>query len=339
MASKTDQERQTVRNYHLSSTDIQSTNSNATKMDNNYSEAGNISSMVTQTNTIFPVALNVFFASLNFCLSIGASLGNALILIVLHKVYSVHAPTKLLFRCLAVTDLLAGVITQLLFATLLLLNAYVKMNMKILNCLRKVENISSFSLCGSSILLSTAISVDRLLAFKLGLRYRHVVTLRRVRAVVTCVWLTGGLGGLYFSYSYLNALTVAIVFILLSVFTSIFSYTKIFLTLRQHQVQVHDQISQGQQHREGSSLNITRYKNTVSSIAWVQLALVVCYVPFIVSVVTADLFAWKGMTAHIFSRSATTLLYLNSSLNPILYCWRIKEVRQALKETVNQLLC
>ena len=83
------------------------------------------SSMVTQTKTIFPVALNVFFAYLNFCLSIGASLGNALILIVLHKVYSVHPPTKLLFRCLAVTDLLAGVITQPLFATLLLLNAYV----------------------------------------------------------------------------------------------------------------------------------------------------------------------------------------------------------------------
>ena len=156
-------------------------------MDNNYSEGGNFSSMVTQTNTIFPVALNVFFASLNFCLSIGASLGNALILIVLHKVYSVHQPTKLLFRCLAVTDLLAGVITQPLFATLLLLNSYVKVNMKILNCLRKVENISSFILCGSSILLSTAISVDRLLALKLGLRYRHVVTLRRIRAVVTCV--------------------------------------------------------------------------------------------------------------------------------------------------------
>ena len=71
--------------------------------------------------------------------------------------------------------------------------------MKILNCLRKVENMSSFILCVSSILLSPAISVDRLLALKLGLRYRHVVTLRRVRAVVTRVWLTGSLGGLYFS--------------------------------------------------------------------------------------------------------------------------------------------
>ena len=306
-------------------------------MDN--AEAGNFSSKVTQTNAIFPVVLNVFFASLNFILSIGASLGNALILIVLHKVYPVHPPTKMLLRCLAVTDLLAGVITQPLYATILLMNAYVKMNMKILNWLRKVEDISSFILCGSSILLSTAISVDRLLALKLGLRYRHVVTLRRIRAVVTCFWLTGGLGGLYLSYSYQNAMTIAIVFILLSVFTSIFSYTRIFLTLRQHQAQVRDQIFQGQQHREGTSLNITRYKKTVSSIAWVQLALVVCYVPFIVSVVTAELFEWKGMTVHIFSRSATTLLYLNSSLNPILYCWKIKVVRQALKETVNQLFC
>lgn len=323
-----------MRNYHLSSTDVQSANSNATKMDN--AEAENFSPMVTQTNAIFPVVLNVLFASLNFILSIGASLGNALIFIVLDKVCTVLPPTKLLLRCLAVTDLLAGVITQPLYATILLLNAYVKMNMKILNCLRKVENISSFILCGSSILLSTAISVDRLLALKLGLRYRHYVTLRRARAVVTCFWLTGGL---YFSYSYQNALTVAIVFILLSVFTFIFSYTKIFLTLRQHQAQVHDQIFQGQQHREGSSLNITRYKKTVSSIAWVQLALVVCYVPFIVSVMTAELFEWKGMTAHTFSRSATTLLYLNSSLNPILYSWKIKVVRQALKETVNKFFC
>lgn len=84
MVGRTDQEGLTVRNYHLSSTDVQSANSNATKMDN--VEAENFSPMVTQTNAIFPVGLNVFFASLNFILSIGASLGNALIFIVLDKV-------------------------------------------------------------------------------------------------------------------------------------------------------------------------------------------------------------------------------------------------------------
>ena len=51
-------------------------------------------------------------AGLNIFLAITASLGNALILIALHKVTSIYPPTKLLFRCLAVNDLLVGLNTQ-----------------------------------------------------------------------------------------------------------------------------------------------------------------------------------------------------------------------------------
>ena len=50
---------------------------------------------------------------------------------------------------------------------------------------------TSLILCGVSILTSTAISVDRLLALFLGLRYRHVVTLSRVRIAIVCFWLIG----------------------------------------------------------------------------------------------------------------------------------------------------
>ena len=31
--------------------------------------------------------------------------------------------------------------------------------------------------------------------------------------------------------------------------------------------------------------------------------------------------------------STVTLVYFNSSLNPILYCWKIREVKQAVKYT------
>ena len=58
-------------------------------------------------------------AGLNIFLAITASLGNALILIALHKVTSIYPPTKLLFRCLAVTDLLVGLISQPLYVTFL----------------------------------------------------------------------------------------------------------------------------------------------------------------------------------------------------------------------------
>ena len=67
----------------------------------------------------------------------------------------------------------------------------------------------------------------------------------------------------------------AFIFVILCLVTSVFSYTKINLRLRHHQAQVH----QGQQNEGATPLDITRYKRTVSSILWVQLALLVCYVP------------------------------------------------------------
>ena len=44
-----------------------------------------------------------------------------------------------------------------------------------------------------SLLTSAAISVDRLLALLLGLRYRHTVTLRRVWVALVCFWLISAL--------------------------------------------------------------------------------------------------------------------------------------------------
>ena len=52
----------------------------------------------------------------------------------------------------------------------------IKMNDNVLNYVYKVYGVSSYILGGVSGLASTAISVDRLLALTLGLRYKHVVT-------------------------------------------------------------------------------------------------------------------------------------------------------------------
>ena len=44
--------------------------------------------------------------------SITVILGNTLILVALHKESSLHPPSKLLYRCLATTDLLVGLILE-----------------------------------------------------------------------------------------------------------------------------------------------------------------------------------------------------------------------------------
>ena len=281
----------------------------------------------------------VFYAALNIFLSISASLGNSLILITLHKVATIHPPTKLLFQNLAVTDLCVGFISQPLYVTYLLI-AVTKINYHhVLFYVDSVQHASSFILCGASFLTSTAISVDRLLALLFGLRYRHVVTLRRVRVVIVCFWITGVAGVfLLFCSSRKISFLVANVFAVLCVFISVVSYAKIFLTLRKHQAQIRDG-HRGQANRGGIPLNIARYKKSVSSIAWVQLALVVCYLPFIVSVVAIHVTEWSGTSASLIWISAITLLYLNSSLNPILYCWKIKGIRREVKNITRHFGC
>ena len=109
--------------------------------------------------------------------------------------------------------------------------------------------------------------------------------------------------------------------VLLSI--SIFCYTKIILTLQQHQAKVQDRHNQ----QGMTQQNIGKYKKTVSGIACVQLALVVCYVSCLVCIIIIKVNGWTDVKAEIVWASTGGFLYLNSSLNPILYFWKIKEVR------------
>ena len=273
----------------------------------------------------------IIFCSLNILLSITACLGNTLILIALRKVTSLHSPTKLLFQCLAITDLGVGLISQPL---------YVIHNIFVINfnpILYYITWASSICLCAVSLLTTTALSLDRLLALLLKLRYRHVVTLKRVRAVVFCFWLIPVLSIFMFLFWDRNiALATLSVSAMLCMVTSLLSYTIIFIKLRLHQATMQP-IGGGI-----PALKIAQFKRTVISIGLVQSALIVCYIPF--AILNAILLLNSVLAnSEVFGLASnlvySTLIFLNSSLNPFLYCWRIKEVRQAVKATIIQLYC
>ena len=122
------------------------------------------------------------FAGLSIFLAISSSVGNFVILSALYRVSSIYPPTKLFFRCLAATDLCVGLIVQPLYTTSIMSYA-MEMNENVSYYTGKICATSSTILCGVSLLTTTVISVDRLLALLLGLRYRTFVTLRRARFV------------------------------------------------------------------------------------------------------------------------------------------------------------
>ena len=117
---------------------------------------------------------------------------------------------------------------------------------------------------------------------------------------------------------------------------SLVSYTKIFRTLSHHQAQVQDHVQQ--QPNQPNALNMAQYRKAVYSAVWVQLALVVCYVPF--SIVETVIALSKTYSSHLVINwgLAIALIYYNSTLNPFIYYWRIREVRRAVKQTIRRAL-
>ena len=260
-------------------------------------------------------------------------MGNAVILIALYKVSSIYPPTKLFFRCLAITDLCVGLFVQPVYATEIM-SRTIKINMNIL-LTKNLRIASAWILCGVSSITSTGISVDRFLALLFGLRYRHVVTLRRVRVVIICFWLIGVLCGALWVWREDISFKVTFIFLSLGLFTAIFCYTSIHIKLRYYKTRVQDNAPQGQANGRKIPLNIARYRKSVSSVLWVQLALVACYAPWGIVVVLYV----NEIESDVAWLVSETLVYLNSSLNPILYCWTIRVVRRAVKDIIRQSTC
>ena len=261
-----------------------------------------------------------------------AFLGNVLIIIAFQKVRSFHPPSRLLLSCLAVTDLCVGLIAQPLYVSFLLSQEHSRL------CYYSagLSNIIAVTFCGVSLLTLTGISIDRLLALLLGLRYRQVVTLRRVRLLVVSVWLLCFALAIMLVFYHDIAIRIMYISMLLCIVTSTFCYIKIYFTLSQHRARIQE--ARQQSNGGGPPLNITRYRKTVSSALWVQMTLLVCYIPYgIISIFALTVL--RTPTFDLAWDSTLTLLFLNSTLNPFLYYWKIRHLRQAVIGTLRSFSC
>ena len=149
--------------------------------------------------------------------------------------------------------------------------------------------------------------------------------------MVLALFLLFSFGNCFTQYvNYFAFLVYSALMWILLLITSICCYARIFFVLRNqiHQAQV---IPQGQPSGI-SPLNLSRYKKTVFTALWVFAALMICYLPFGLVLLVETTLSEIPELVVIISFFGITLVYLNSALNPLLYCWKIKEVRHAVKE-------
>ena len=284
---------------------------------------------------LFKEEEKVFFAIWNILTCITAVFGNTFIIASIRRVSSLHLPSKVLLVCLALTDLCVGVITQPLYVAHILFPECHSIGLYLLIG----YNTTGFLFSGVSMLTITAISVDRLLAVTLGLRYRQVVTVWRTRILLVSFWTISMAFGMMF-FHYLDVTSyLTVVIILLCILISTFCYVKICYALRHHQVTVQPPAHQGEKRRQRvNQLNVMRFRKTVVSALWVQATFLMCFLPLTIIMILV-ISSFRTATVFFIRDLAISLLFFNSSLNPFIYCWKIKHMRQAVGGTVKRCLC
>ena len=274
------------------------------------------------------------FCVFNFGFSLVATLGNLLVIRALMKTSTIPATVKKLFLSLAFSDLAVGLLPQLMTAIIsaVMLKMASSGDDLAFFCPTALIVLVYFQylLAFASFLNVIVIAFDRLLAVSLHLRYQELVTPIRVTIVLVSLWLTSCVSA--FLYIFLpKGIAVAAAISVIGYVLTTLAYVRIYKVVRYHQNQIYSQ----NQLQNAQTREALRQRKSAYNALFVYFVFLVCYLPYLPSVIlyltdTSEISFLIAKSASLF------LICLNSSLNPIVYCWRYREIRRIVKNTVKK---
>ena len=279
------------------------------------------------------------FCVLNLVFSFVAVLGNFLVIRALWKATLIPPTIKTLFLSLAISDLAVGILSQPMFGVIIAV------------MLRRLSNgqhnfalfcptvltvcyYFMFGLIVASFLNVIIITLDRLLAVRLHLRYQDLVTLKRLIIVLVALWITSAIvASIVIFFPKVTRLTGAVIDFLGIILTTVV-YIYIYKVVRFHRNQIRCQFQV--QNRQG--LEITRQNKSAYNALIVYVVFLACYLPLFTTFIllTVDNFRSSFL---VYDHVSIFFAFLNSSLNPLLYCWRYREIRVNVKNSLSNIFC
>lgn len=277
----------------------------------------------------------VINCAVNIVLSLTSIIGNTLVLHSVWRTPTLRSPSMILLCGLAFSDLAVGAVAQPLFIANNLIALYLPSGGPIHVLLfLNIYNMLGFSLCGISLCTVAAISVDRLLAIQKSLQYPSLVTIPRVTRLLIAIWTACVILASTQLWHQKSLLILMGTVICVCLCISTISHVKIYKTVHHHRNAIQTQL-QAVRSNTGSA-NMSGLKKCAFNAFIVFLVLIICYCPYLVVYVISSFYPINDFLAKSL---ASTVVFTNSSLNPFLYCWRLREIREAVLRTCRKLVC
>ena len=274
-----------------------------------------------------------FFFSTSVVLTVSspvAVVGNALILATIWRRTFARTSFHILLSGLAFTDFCTGLIVQPFYAGSFLpylTNTDLEHDLP-MTIVHMISMSSAIYFVSVTMVTITLMSIERWLHMS---RRFHLTSNRRrfttiLSMILLCpipaivVWLGGFEDNLFYALVLAEMLSCYL-------FT-FFAHFKVYKIIRRHQHQI--QASNLSQNFGQPAIDLAKYKKSVASMVYILLLFSICY---IVSILIPFIFTPTDDIKLLFARETSVVLcFLSSSLNPGLYLWRMRDLRNGLKQ-------
>ena len=256
---------------------------------------------------------------------------NGLVIVAIKTKRRLQTPHNILLACLAATDLVVGIGAQPVFITE---EIYVLVaGTSSLACsFYNLTQLVIMCFCYLSVMHLAIISIERFVALKYSLRYEIMVTKFRISVAVGCCWLIATFNAI--SKIFKIRILVSFIILVVSFLLIIFCHTYVYFVCRRHEIQIKsEQISQE------ATAKFLKEKKAWKTTSIIIGCFFVCYFPgFVTGILPAIFPGFLIRRLLVSSRPLIFSLYiLNSLCNPIIYCWRSKEIREVTMQLLRKL--
>ena len=253
--------------------------------------------------------------------------GNLLIIVAIWRTTSLHTPSFLLLGCLGVTDFLIGLLTQPAFVLMYILRR-TETFVEAYCFLKSLAGFSGSILVGNSLAVLTTIAIDKYLAIKLNLRYNEFVTNSRALIAISVLFAVVVLRSAALPHESRIYIIINVTAKVAGIFFMCFTHVSVYASVRRHKRQI-----DSQEHAVAveDKININKHKKSVNTSLYTLALFLLCFVPHLGVLITMKLLGCgTPRTINFTFNTALTILWVNATINPIIYCYRLHKIQKAV---------